>query len=449
MPQPFDYTLDVPDPTTQLLGALKTAEGIETLKANRAATQRAATMQQRLQEDLANLGSNPTSAQVSQLMVKYPQLSEQFKRSYDALSADEQRSRMQQASGVYAALEAGENDMARDLMLEQAEAYRNAGRNEDAKVLEDLARVTELNPETAKTSTGLFLASAMGPDKFAETFTKLQGERRTAQLQPSEMTKAQAEAHKAAVAANFAESEAALDLQKKGWDITKIQEDIKIQKENTKIAALNAQIQRETNELKKQELQQKLEEAKRKRAEEIRTKTSELASYQSSIDNSVSTIDRLLQNPELNNILGAVEGSKFYPSTLIGLVSPFSDADKRADAMADLETIQSQSFLNNLMEAKAQGGTFGSLTEREGDRLVSAVQSLQTKQSETQFKDNLNEIQRLLMKSREAAAKKYGIPSTIPDTPNVETTAEDITSITDYYLTGEGASGVPYRPPGQ
>lgn len=449
MPQPFDYTIDMPDPTTQLLGALKTAEGIQTLKSNRAASERAALMQQQLQADLARVGENPTSAQVSQLMVKYPQLSENFKRSYDALSADEQRSRMQQASGVYAALEAGENEIARDLMLEQAEAYRNAGRGQDAKVLEDLARVTELNPETAKTSTGLFLAVAMGPDKFADTFTKLQGERRTQQLQPSEMTKAQADALKAAVAANFAESEAALDLQKKGWDITKIQEDIKIAKENTKIAALNAQIQRETNELKKQELEQKLEDAKRKRAEEIRTKTSELASYQASIDNSVSTIDRLLQNPELNNILGAVEGSKFYPSTLVGLVSPFSNADQRADAMADLETIQSQSFLNNLMQAKAQGGTFGSLTEKEGERLVGAVQSLKTKQSEAQFRNNLGEIQRLLMKSREAAAKKFGIPGTIPDTPNVEATPDDITSITDYYLSGEGASGVPYRPQGQ
>lgn len=449
MPQPFDYTLDVPDPTTQILGALKTAEGIDTLKANRAAAQRAATMQQQLQADLARVGSNPTAAQVSQLMVKYPQLSEQFKRSYDALSASEQNSRIQQATGVYAALEAGENEVARDLMLSQAEAYRNAGRNEDAKVLEDLARVTELNPNTAKTSTGLFLASAMGPDKFADTFTKLQGERRTAELQPSEMTKAQAEAHNAAVAANFAEDNAVLDLQKKGWDITKIQEDIGIAKENTRIAALNAQINRETNELKKQALQQKLEEAKRKRAEELRIKTSELESYQSSIDNSTSTIDRLLQNPELDNILGAVEGSKFYPSTLVGLVSPFSDADLRADAMADLETIQSQSFLNNLMEAKTRGATFGSLTEKEGERLVSAIQSLKTKQSEEQFRANLSEIQRLLMNSREAAARKYGIPSTIPDTPNVETTAEDISSITDYYLTGEGATGVPYRPPGQ
>jgi len=415
------------------------------------AQERAIQRKKQLDNDLFKTFSKPQvqAADVAKLSVMYPELNAQFKQAWDIQSDAQQKAGISRASNVYAALEADRPEIAVQLLEEQAEAAANSGDAESAKAARTMVELVKNSPQTAKTSVALRLSGMMGPEKFTETFTKLQGERRTQQLQPSEMTKAQAEAHKAAVAANFAESEAALDLQKKGWDITKIQEDINIAKENTRIAALNAQIQRETNELKKQELQQKLEDAKRKRAEEIRTKTSELASYQASIDNSVSTIDRLLQNPELDNILGAVEGSKFYPSTLIGLVSPFSDADKRADAMADLETIQSQSFLNNLMEAKAQGGTFGSLTEKEGERLVGAVQSLKTKQSEKQFRNNMAEIQRLLMKSRDAASKKYGIPGTIPDTPNVQNTPEDITSITDYYLSGEGASGVPYRPQGQ
>ncbi|GAF80283.1 unnamed protein product, partial [marine sediment metagenome] len=89
----------------------------------------------------------------------------------------------------------------------------------------------------------------------------------------------------------------------------------------------------------------------------------------------------------------------------------------RADAIADLENIQSQSFLNNLMEAKAKGATFGSLTEREGDRLIGYVKNLKTKQSEKQFRSNLSELKRLLLKSRANTARKFGIPEPIPDTP--------------------------------
>ena len=75
-----------------------------------------------------------------------------------------------------------------------------------------------MNPNTARTSVGLRLASMMGPENFTETFTKLQRERAQSQRDPSELTEVEAKAKKAAVEANFAESVIAKDLEKKGWD---------------------------------------------------------------------------------------------------------------------------------------------------------------------------------------------------------------------------------------
>jgi hypothetical protein len=101
------------------------------------------------------------------------------------------------------------------------------------------------------------------------------------------------------------------------------------------------------------------------------------------------------------------------------------DADKRADAIADIETIQSQAFVNNLIEAKKSGATFGSLDKNEGEKLVSYVVNLKRAQSEQQFIDNLREVQRLLLKSRDNLSTQYGVPNNIPDRPNLVTSPEE------------------------
>lgn len=439
-----DYTL--PNPMNAVVQGLQVGGALNQMQAEKQAAQlaRARTVERTNAINSIINKQNPTATDYANLTLQYPELNEQAKQAWDMQSPEVQKNKLGRVSEVYAALEANKPEIAIQLLESDALASGNANDPESRRAAETMMEMIRVSPETAKTTVGLRLAALMGPEKFTETFTKLQGERREAALEPSQLTQAQANARQAAIKADFAESQEAADLAKKGWDIYKLQEDVKISKANTRIAALNAQLAREKNQLEKEKLQQELEKAKRERAEKLRKDTAELTSLQGSIDNSVSTIDRLMSNPELDNIVGAVEGSTFYPSTLIGLVSPFSDADKRADAMADLETIQSQSFLNNLMDAKSSGAAFGSLTEKEGTKLEGYIRSLKTKQSESQFRSNLKEIQRLLNKSRENLAKKYGMPSTIPDTPDVQTTEEDSQSIVDFYLSDEGAAGGVY-----
>lgn len=245
MAQPLNYMLNLPSPTENLMNSIGIAGGLNQLKAQRSNQEAAVRAQEQLQADLAQLGTNPTPAALAQIMTRHPQMSEEFNRVYNVLDSEQQKSRINQASQVYAALEAGEPEVAQNLLEEQAKAYRNSGLEKEAKALDDLVEVTRLSPETARTTAGLFLASAMGPDKFTETFTKLQADRRATDLEDATLTEKQSKAYKAAVDADFAESMAASDLQKKGWDIFKIQEDAKVAKENSKIAALNSELRRQ------------------------------------------------------------------------------------------------------------------------------------------------------------------------------------------------------------
>ena len=419
MAQPFNYMIDLPDPTSNLVRAINIKGAVDQQRQQQAAAEQAAASRQQLQADLATLGPNATPAALSQLMVKYPQMSEEFKRTYDVLSAEQQKSRVDQASQVYAALEAGQPDMAQRLLAEQATAYRNSGLEKEAKTLEDLAELTRVSPESARTSTGLFLASAMGPDKFTSTFTGLQRERAEAALDPERLTEQQAKAKKAAVDARFAESEAAMDLEKQGWDIIKIQEDIAIAKENARIAAIDGQLKREQNELKRQELQQKLADAQAARDAKVREKVATVESARMNIDNMMTTADRILNTP-----IGVVEDATGPISSRMPTLS-----QDTADFESLIDNLDAQAFLAQIPNIKGMGA----LSDAEGKKLAAALQNFSLKQSPERLLENVREAQRLLLKARANIASQHGVPETLPDTPQVESSPEDIDAILRKY----------------
>ena len=419
MPEPYNYAINIPDPTQSVMSGIQGALGVASMQAKVAEQQRAAEQQAALQADLGSVARNPTPSALASIMVKYPQLSEQFKRTYDVLNTDQQQSRLGQATQVYSALQAGKPEVAQQLLTDQAAAYRNSGLEKEAKTLEDLGMLIKTSPETAKTSTGLFLASTMGPEKFTETFTKLQTEQRAAEKAPSELSEQQAKAQKAAVDAKFAESQAVLDLQKKGWDITKIQEDIKIAKENARIAALNAQIAREGNQLKRQEMDLKLEEMKQKRDEAVRAKVADVEAARSNMDNMLNTADRILKTP-----IGVVESATGPISSRL----PTASQDT-ADFESLVETLGSQAFMAQIPNIKGMGA----LSNAEGEKLQAALQNFNLKQSPKRLMENVREAQRLILKARKNVAERAGVPERVPDTPEAAPSAGEIDALLKKY----------------
>lgn len=403
MAQPYNYMLNVPNPADSVMEGVRDAVGIAGVFSQQKLAQQQAQKQAQMQADLGAIASNPTPAALASMMVKYPEMSESFKRTYDVLDSQQKSSRLDQATQVYSALSANKPEIAQQYLVDQAVAYRNAGQEKEAKTLEDLSTLIKESPETAKTSTGLFLASAMGPDKFAETFTKLEGDRREAALAPAQLSKAQSDAQKAAVDARFAESNAVRDLAKKGWEIQKLQNDIGLSRENTRIAALNANLKRETNELKRAELGQKLEEAKLKRDEKVAEKAAGLESSRSSMDNMLNTADRILNTPD--DVWGSATGP-------ISTRLPTASQDT-ADFEELVNTLSSQAFMAQIPNLKGMGA----LSNAEGEKLQSSLQNLSLRQSPERLRENVKEAQRIVLKARANLANRYGVPDTIPDTP--------------------------------
>jgi len=275
------------------------------------------------------------------------------------------------------------------------------------------------DPKGVAAQLSWYLSSAE-PDKF----NKISEELRKQGLAPLEVAKMQAEvaikgeeakaapfktqeakssADKAAVAAKFAESDAALDLQQKGWNIQKLQNDIALSKQNTAIAAMNAQTARMGNSLKAQENQLKLQDMITKRDETVRTKAAEIESARSSMDNMLNTAERVLKTPKsvVNWASGAV-------------VSKLPTLDNEtANFEGLLETLSSQAFMAQIPNLKGMGA----LSNAEGEKLQAALQNFSLKQSPERLLSNVKEAQRLILKARKNVSDKYGVPDTVPDIP--------------------------------
>lgn len=421
-----DYSLNLPNPVDEVnryIGLQRNEVALQgERQAQQAAAQQAEAQQRQqeiLQQDLGELQDNPTSAGILRVMTRHPQLSKQMESAYGVLSSEQKKTKISQASRVYAALQAGNSGLAKDILIEQATAHENSGDTEEAKVLRDLAVVAENNPAVAQTTAGMLLASAMGPEEFSKTFGGLQKERREQELQGATLTKAEADAERAAVLSGYAESQQIADLEKKGWEIEKFKNDIEVSKQNKKIAAASQKLQKESNELKKQELESKIQDMKLKRDQTLRDQAAKVESSNFAIDNAINTLDRVLSTPE---------GVQWWATGPV--LSKFPTLDEDVANFEELiNTVKAQSFLSQVQNMAG----LGALSDAEGKKLTEALQNFSLRQSPERLKKNVKEAQRLLMKARESVRNKYGQPPTTPDTPDVMVFDEDIDELINRY----------------
>jgi hypothetical protein len=194
--EPINYSIDVKSPFDSALSGFQNGMqmGAQADAMKQQQLQRAQALQ--MQKDLGALASNPNAGaqDYAAMMVKYPQMSEHFKKSWDVLSADQQQNKLSHATQVYAALQTGNPGVASQLLDQQATALRNSGKEEDAKAADTMSQMIQLDPTSAKTTAGLMLSSIMGPDKFASTFGTLGDQNRAQELQPSKVAQSEAEA---------------------------------------------------------------------------------------------------------------------------------------------------------------------------------------------------------------------------------------------------------------
>lgn len=435
--QPYDYTVQQPDPSQAIMGGIKNAIGINEALFQRDERHRAQEAQQaaqaraqQQQADMAEVLKNPTLKAVQNITLKYPELGKMMENQINSLTSSEKDATIQRDLPLFMALKNGKPEVARSLIERHLEAAKNSGDEMGIFEAQNALDVLTVNPNAMIFALNGKLSAAMGGKNFADATSTFEKNEREQQLQPLEAAKLSAEtrkigseADKAAVVAKFAESDAALDIQKKGWDIKAIQNDMDVKRQNVAIAAMNARTSAsngaQSNSLKLQENQIKLQEMLEKRDATVREKFAEVESANFNIDNMLNTADRVLKTPM--NVISSASGP-------ISSRIPTMSSDT-ADFEALVETLGSQSFLSQLPNIKGMG----QLSNTEGDKLQASLQNMSLKQSPERLMQNVREAQRLLLKVRENVSKRYGVPQTVPDTPNAAPSGGDIESLLKKY----------------
>lgn len=436
MVSPINYSMDVANPMQSAVQGLQLGAGLanaqeqqqgqqlknQELQLKLQQHQQAVEQQKLIQERLSRLmaNKNPTAKDYTDMALLLPEKeAKSVRETWETLSKDQQNNELSFSGQVMSAFNSGASDIGVKLLRDRADAERNSGDEKKAGTFETWAKIAELHPETAAKSIGLMVAQIPGGDKVIEGVVKLGAEQRAEAKAPAELSEAQSKAEKAAVESRFAESKAVMDLQKSGWEISKMQNDIKVSNLNANIAAMNAKIAREGNELKKKELQLKVDEMAQKRDDVVREKAATVDSARSSMDNLLNTADRILKTPI--GVVGSATGpiSSRIPTT----------SQDVADFEELITTLGSQAFMSQIPAMK---GT-GALSEKEGEKLQASLQSLSLRQSPEQLLGNVKEAQRLIMKARGTLTKRYGVPESVPDTPAVSASADDIDALVKKY----------------
>lgn len=367
-----------------------------------------AAAQAQMQVDMNSVFESPTTEGIARLAVKYPHLSKQFKDAHDMLAPDQQRARIGQAAQVYAAVESGRPDIARQLLESQAKAQENSGDRRGAGAARMWAGIIEKDPKSFTSSAGLMLASVMG-DKFTETFGKLGEEARANALEPvkqaklqADVKKTQAEAYISGVEATNAQEKAVLGNEKTATDIQATRTDaqvkvlrLDIDREANRIKTMEAVFSRETNELKRQELQLKIDSAK----QEIETKRREIGDGAQASMNDLTVSHSLVKSILSDeDTLRAAVGTSAWRASLPG---------SKAKSMAGkIEQLQNAIAAVNLDKLK------GALSDKDILFLKSVGANLNRYQNEDEFISELHRIDESMKKAQSALAQSGKLPVT-------------------------------------
>jgi hypothetical protein len=208
---PINYSVDVQSPFEAVLSGFKIGAAGAEAQAQAQAREQA----MKAQTELKTLFSNPnaTASDYARVTAFLPKdQAESVRKSFDMMSASQQQNRLQQSGQVYAAMKSGQTDIAKNLLKEQADAFRNSGREQEAKATETYVQLIDMNPTGAQTTIGLMMATLPGGKEILENVDKTLSTSRAEAKQPYEMIKLTSEAIIKEQEAKFAPEKFLTDL---------------------------------------------------------------------------------------------------------------------------------------------------------------------------------------------------------------------------------------------
>jgi len=204
---PINYAVDVQSPFEAVLSGFKIGQAGAEAQAKSQALEQAKTAQAELTTLFANPKATATDfARVSAMLPK--DQADSVRKSFELMSSSQQQNRLQQSGQVYAALKSGQPDIAKNLLKEQADAFRNSGREDEAKATETYLQLIDMNPTGSQATVGLMMATLPGGKELLENVDKTLSTGREEAKAPAALIEARAKAEKAVADATTAQATA-------------------------------------------------------------------------------------------------------------------------------------------------------------------------------------------------------------------------------------------------
>lgn len=204
---PINYAVDVQSPFESVLSGFKIGAAGAEAQAKAQALEQARTAQAELKTLFENPKATATDfARVSAMLPK--DQAEGVRKSFELMSTSQQQNRLQQSGQVYAALKSGQPDIAKNLLKEQADAFRNSGREQEAKATETYLQLIDMNPTGSQATVGLMMATLPGGKELLENIDKTLSTGREEAKAPAALLEARAKADKAVADATTAQATA-------------------------------------------------------------------------------------------------------------------------------------------------------------------------------------------------------------------------------------------------
>lgn len=427
-PAQYDFSINTPDVLAEFQKGQNYGQQQALLMQQRQIAQAQAAQQQEMANRVFGIqakvqNGTATAEDYAQLQTLDPKNSEGYKRAFETMDTGRKSSMFESQVPVYTALQNKRVDVAKNLIAQQIDALKNSVQTPDTmrrlQGAQTALSLIDSGPDGAVQAQMLLGSALQGldPERFGKIVSNqsaANADQRAQELQGGLVRKGLAEAVQQEAKASTAYQMAQTELVKAGWDIENLKSLIQDRKEGQKVALLNAQIAREGNSIKREELKLKRDEIQEKQADKLRQTAADVSNARGNIDNLLNTVDRIKAHPGTDGVLGSLQGKR---DTFL--------TDEAADAKALIDTLSSQVFLTMASQLKGMGA----LSEQEGNKVQTALQSLSRQQSPKQFRENADEIQRLMIKARKTVADRYGVPESVPDTPSALPTAGQLQNL--------------------
>lgn len=417
--QPINYMINVPDPTQDVMRGIQQgvslAGGMAGLKTQKAQQELAQAKQgqveqeqmqfQALQRDLSGLAANtnPSAKDFTDVMIKHPQLAGHLKQSYDVKSQAQKDQAIKESSSIYSAIQSGNTPLAIKMLEQKQEAAENSGLTTEADGAKAMIQIINMNPDAAKTTAGLFLASSMGADKFPEMFDKINKPSGLYSVLTNEQKKSLGLPEN--VAFQMSPKGQITEVGSKGVSVN-----IEGQPQFGTIPP-GYQITKEGDSFRMEAIPGSPAEAKVKALADVKTKAKVQEARSGGIV--LKDLERLKQKVEDAPWYSGVTGVQ-------GALLSYIPGTNRVDAEGLLETITANIGFDKLQamrEASPTGGALGAISDRELSNLQAVMGNLSLSQSEGQLLENvdrLNGVYKKILKKAEGYpnASQFGFDLT-------------------------------------